>query len=126
MSHTEPEPGVFALTPLGQTLTSSQPVQLGAWAWKLAGFVALCLVFPDGLAPGRRWRIGPEPAQRLVAVSGAEAGQPQPGQPIQIGDAVHRGNPAAGDCDRDERHRPFPDGDQHPRYAVDYHRGEVG
>jgi hypothetical protein len=23
----------------------------------LAGFVALCLVFPDGLAPGRRWRI---------------------------------------------------------------------
>jgi hypothetical protein len=68
----------------------------------------------------------PEPAQRLVAASGAEGRQPQPGQPIQVGDAVQRGDPAAGDCDRDERHRPAPDGDQHPGYAVDQHRGEVG
>lgn len=33
------------------------PVQLGAWVWNLAGFVALCLVFPTGLLPGRRWRV---------------------------------------------------------------------
>ncbi|WP_344651611.1 sensor histidine kinase [Cryptosporangium japonicum] len=28
----------------------------GVWVWNLAGFVALCLVFPDGLLPGARWR----------------------------------------------------------------------
>ncbi len=62
----------------------------------------------------------------LVAASGAEGRQPQPGQPIQVGDAVHRADPAAGDCDRDERHRPSPDRDQHPGHTVDEHRGEVG
>ncbi|GAB2830426.1 hypothetical protein GCM10022221_31430 [Actinocorallia aurea] len=30
---------------------------LGSWIWHLAGFVALCLVFPDGLPPGRRWQL---------------------------------------------------------------------
>ncbi|WP_433221992.1 hypothetical protein ACQP00_22250 [Dactylosporangium sp. CS-047395] len=28
-----------------------------AWVWNLAGFVALCLVFPSGLPAGRRWRF---------------------------------------------------------------------
>jgi signal transduction histidine kinase len=28
----------------------------GFWVWNLAGFVALCLVFPDGLLAGRLWR----------------------------------------------------------------------
>ncbi len=32
------------------------PASSGAWVWNLAGFVALCLVFPNGLLPGRRWR----------------------------------------------------------------------
>ncbi|MEU7876484.1 histidine kinase [Dactylosporangium sp. NPDC049140] len=31
----------------------------GAWVWNLAGFVALCLVFPSGLPTGRRWRLVP-------------------------------------------------------------------
>jgi hypothetical protein len=54
---------VFAVEDWGQTVATADPwpaarvmyaVQLGAWVWNLAGFVALCLVFPDGLAPGRR------------------------------------------------------------------------
>jgi signal transduction histidine kinase len=28
-----------------------------AWPWQLTGFLALLLVFPDGLLPGRRWRL---------------------------------------------------------------------
>lgn len=28
----------------------------GFWVWNLAGFVALCLVFPDGPLAGRFWR----------------------------------------------------------------------
>ncbi|MFC9690911.1 histidine kinase [Kribbella sp. NPDC056951] len=28
----------------------------GVWPWQLVGFLALLLVFPDGLLPGRRWR----------------------------------------------------------------------
>jgi hypothetical protein len=28
----------------------------GAWVWQLVGFGVLCLVFPGGLLPGRRWR----------------------------------------------------------------------
>jgi len=56
---------VFAFESWGETLTTSHPWQgaelvyvlkLGAWVWNLAGFVWLCLVFPDGLLPGRRWR----------------------------------------------------------------------
>jgi signal transduction histidine kinase len=31
----------------------------GAWPFNLAGFVLLCLVFPDGMLPGRRWRAVP-------------------------------------------------------------------
>ena len=57
---------VFAVEAWGQTVATADPwpaarvmyaVQLGAWVWNLAGFVALCLVFPDGLAPVRRGRI---------------------------------------------------------------------
>jgi signal transduction histidine kinase len=57
---------VFAVEDWGQTVATADPwpaaqlmyaVQLGAWVWNLAGFVALCLVFPDGLAPGCRRRI---------------------------------------------------------------------
>ncbi|WP_020388530.1 sensor histidine kinase [Kribbella catacumbae] len=28
-----------------------------AWPWQLTGFLALLLVFPDGLLPGRRWKL---------------------------------------------------------------------
>jgi signal transduction histidine kinase len=57
---------VFAVEDWGQSAVSDHPwpgavalfvVQGGAWVWVLAGFAALCLVFPDGLLPGRRWRI---------------------------------------------------------------------
>ena len=57
---------VFAVEDWGQTVATADPwpaaqlmyaVQLGAWVWNLAGFVALCLVFPDGLPPGHRRRI---------------------------------------------------------------------
>jgi signal transduction histidine kinase len=32
-------------------------VGAGAWPWQLVGFLALLLVFPDGLLPGRLWRV---------------------------------------------------------------------
>jgi signal transduction histidine kinase len=56
---------VFAVEMWGETYQTSSPwpaahavdvVTLGMWVWNLAGFVALCLVFPSGLLPGRRWR----------------------------------------------------------------------
>lgn len=31
----------------------------GVWVFNLAGFVLLCLTFPDGLLPGRLWRVLP-------------------------------------------------------------------
>jgi hypothetical protein len=31
-------------------------VKMGAWVWNLAGFVAVCLVFPDGVLPAPWWR----------------------------------------------------------------------
>jgi signal transduction histidine kinase len=49
----------------GQTLLSTNPwpgatglfvVKQGFWVWNLAGFFGLCLLFPDGRLPGRRWR----------------------------------------------------------------------
>ena len=57
---------VFAVETWGESARSAQPwpgaavlyqVQMGAWVWSVAGFAALCLVFPDGLLPGRRWRV---------------------------------------------------------------------
>ncbi|WP_165488390.1 sensor histidine kinase [Actinomadura formosensis] len=56
---------VFAVEMWGETDLTPRPwpgahilygVKLGAWVWNLAGFAALCLVFPSGLPPGRRWR----------------------------------------------------------------------
>jgi signal transduction histidine kinase len=50
----------------GQTAASPTPwwgsgfmalVEGGAWPWQLVGFMALLLVFPDGLLPGTRWRV---------------------------------------------------------------------
>ena len=32
-------------------------VETGAWVWNLAGFAALCLVFPAGRLLSRRWRL---------------------------------------------------------------------
>ncbi|HWB34702.1 MAG TPA: hypothetical protein VHA75_01625, partial [Rugosimonospora sp.] len=57
---------VFALELWGETVDRPHPwpgagavhaVAVGAWVWNLAGFAALCLVFPTGLRPGRRWRV---------------------------------------------------------------------
>lgn len=32
-------------------------VSAGSWPWLFLGFTALVLLFPDGLLPGRRWRV---------------------------------------------------------------------
>ena len=57
---------VFAVETWGESARSARPwpgaamlyqVQMGAWVLNVAGFAALCLVFPDGLLPGRRWRV---------------------------------------------------------------------
>lgn len=56
---------VFTLELWGESVLTAHPwpgarvvyvVQLGAWVWNLAGFAALCLVFPSGMLPGRWWR----------------------------------------------------------------------
>ena len=73
---------VFALEGWGRSVHTAHPwpaaqvlyqIQIGAWVWNLAGFAALCLVFPDGLLPGRRWRL----VGRLALVTGVyvNAGQ---------------------------------------------------
>lgn len=41
----------------GATLAAA--VAPGVWVFNLAGFVLLCLVFPDGRLPGRRWAAMP-------------------------------------------------------------------
>jgi signal transduction histidine kinase len=57
---------VFAVELWGESALTPHPwpgasalyvVELGAWVWNLAGFAALCLVFPSGMLPGRRWRL---------------------------------------------------------------------
>ncbi|MDI2125486.1 hypothetical protein [Yinghuangia seranimata] len=57
---------VFAVELWGETSHTAHPwvgahilyvVKLGAWVWNLAGFTALCLVFPNGPIPGRRGRV---------------------------------------------------------------------
>jgi signal transduction histidine kinase len=62
-------------------------VQRGAWVWNLAGFAALCLVFPDGLLPGRRWRrvvLGAVAAAAFVTVEQATVGVRGAGQPLTL------------------------------------------
>ena len=62
-------------------------IQLGTWVWNVAGFAALCLVFPTGLLPGRRWRAA---VWAAVAVGGyvnllyALVGLPGSGQPVAV------------------------------------------
>lgn len=57
---------VLALESWGSTESSARPwlgaqffsvLGAGIWVWNVAGFAALCLVFPDGRLPGRRWRV---------------------------------------------------------------------
>lgn len=56
---------VFALEGWGETAATSSPwpfatamlaVHDGVWVLVFTGFLALCLVFPDGSRPGRLWR----------------------------------------------------------------------
>ncbi|MFI5711285.1 sensor histidine kinase [Kribbella sp. NPDC051620] len=57
---------VFTLEDWGATYGTSSPwpgarlvaiISAGAWAWLFLGFAAMVLLFPDGLLPGRRWRL---------------------------------------------------------------------
>jgi signal transduction histidine kinase len=57
---------VFAVEDWGRTATTDHPwpgaggaaiIEEAAWPWLFLGFVALVLVFPDGLLPGRGWRV---------------------------------------------------------------------
>jgi signal transduction histidine kinase len=66
---------VAAVESWGDTLLGPHPwpgatavfiLKQGFWVWNLAGFVALCLVFPDGPLSGRFWRRLP-----LLAVGAA-------------------------------------------------------
>lgn len=55
----------------------------GVWPWQLMGFVALVMLFPDGLLPGRRWRVvtalGPAAAMMInVGLSGTGPGEDNP------------------------------------------------
>lgn len=55
----------------------------GVWPWQLMGFVALVMLFPDGLLPGRRWRVvtalGPTAAMMInVGLSGTGPGEDNP------------------------------------------------
>jgi hypothetical protein len=80
---------VFGIEDWGQGAPSS-PVAIvseGAWVWNLAGFVALCLVFPNGLLPGRRWRrvaLGCGAAGLLVNASQSLVGAPGGAEPLIV------------------------------------------
>jgi signal transduction histidine kinase len=88
--------GVFALERWGVAIASSHPwlsfvLTDSIWPCVFAGFVALVLVFPDGLLPGRRWRViailAPAAALLLSAGLSLDAsnftagGGPVPGPP---------------------------------------------
>ena len=87
---------VFALEWWGGSARGDDPwpaaavlyhVQLGAWVWNVAGFAALCLVFPDGLLPGPRWRrvVGGAVAAGLyVNAVQASVGLPADDQPVRL------------------------------------------
>src|SRR5215211_2827306 len=87
---------VFAVEMWGESARTARPwpmsellfhVQLGAWVWNLAGFAALCLLFPAGLLPGRRWRALAWAAVAVgVYVNALQAlvGLPGEGQPVTL------------------------------------------
>ena len=87
---------VFAVEDWGASARSSQPwpaaeilyhVQQGAWVWNVAGFAALCLVFPDGLLPGRRWHgvvWGAVAAGVYLNAAQAVIGLPGAGKPVTL------------------------------------------
>jgi hypothetical protein len=91
---------VFAVEDWGRTAASDRPwpgsrfaagLVEATWPWLFLGFVALVLVFPDGLLPGRRWRVlaalAPVSAAVLTTAIAlnegnfAGAGGPWPGPP---------------------------------------------
>jgi signal transduction histidine kinase len=92
--------GVLALERWGFAITPSHPwlgfvLTTAIWPWLFVGFVALVLVFPDGLLPGRRWRLvawmAPAAALLLSAALSLDAssfaaeGGPVPGRsPISL------------------------------------------
>jgi signal transduction histidine kinase len=56
----------FTVEDWGSTYSSHTPwpgartvevISAGVWAWLFLGFAVLVLLFPDGLLPGRRWRV---------------------------------------------------------------------
>jgi signal transduction histidine kinase len=94
---------VFAVEDWGRTAATDRPwpgatVAAGlveaTWPWLFLGFVALVLVFPDGLLPGRRWRVvaalAPFSAALLTAGMAFDAsnfsteGGPWPGAPLFV------------------------------------------
>ncbi len=91
---------VFALEWWGKSARTPHPwpaaqvlyqVQAGAWVWNLAGFAALCFVFPDGPLPGRRWRcVGWLAVAAGVYVNAEQAliGPPGEGQPVTLSPPV--------------------------------------
>ncbi|HZX04557.1 sensor histidine kinase [Kribbella sp.] len=57
---------VFTVEDWGATYRTGHPwpaartvdvIGSGVWAWLFLGFVTLVLLFPDGLLPGRRWKV---------------------------------------------------------------------
>ena len=94
---------VFAVEDWGRTAASGSPwpgsgaaavVQEADWPWLFLGFVALVLVFPDGLLPGRVWRavavLAPVSAAVLTAGIALDEGNfateggPWPGPPLFV------------------------------------------
>ena len=87
---------VFAAEAWGSTAGTGRPwpaagvpadLQTGAWVWNVAGFAALCLVFPNGLLPGRRWRQvawGAPAAGVLITVAQGAVGRPGQGRLVTL------------------------------------------
>lgn len=93
---------VGAIEDWGQTLDSAHPwpgaaalfvLKQGVWVWNLAGFVALCLVFPDGPLRGRVWRRLPwlclAAALVLNAAVSLDPGTHQVDGVTRVGSALH-------------------------------------
>jgi signal transduction histidine kinase len=100
----------WGLEQWGATFPTARPLPLahvgaflagGIWVFNLAGFVALCLVFPNGRLPGRYWRAVPwcflGAAALVIVVIGLDplayrdGGGPLPGTtPLPLGDVAFR------------------------------------